>query len=164
MTESEILDGLHELGIASRMWRLVLLLPLVQVAWADDAIQDPERARILEIARAAGLVDEEASAVLEGWLARRPSREQLALGRRLLVALAHRQRGIGAELDAGELDRVIALCLDVARSAGGLFDIAFTVSREERAALAEITGELRGVSDQILDALPSPETGRFDPL
>lgn len=164
MDEQEILAAMAELGIEPEMWRLVLMLPLVQVAWADDAVQDAERARILAIAQHAGLVDGQAARMLEGWLTIRPLPEDLALGRRILVALAHRQRGLGAEMDAGELDRVLALCLDVARSAGGLFGAMFSVSRAERAAIAEISAGLKGAADAFLDGLPEPATGRYEDL
>jgi GNAT superfamily N-acetyltransferase len=164
MTEAQILEALAELGVAPHLWRVVLLLPMVQIAWADAAIQLNERERILAIAQAAGLADGEAGEVLTRWLSERPSRAELATGRRVLVALAYRQRGIGAELDVGELERVIELCLDVARSAGGLFDTVFTVSREERAALVEITRELRSGAEQLRDLLPGSNAGALEDL
>lgn len=158
MDEQEILDGLEELGIQPVRWRLVLLLPLVQVAWADGVVQIPERTRILQIARRVCAGDARAERIVEGWLHQRPSAGHLGLGRRLLVALAHRQRGLGSAMDSTELDRVVDLCVDVASAAGGLFDIAFTVSADERAAIAEITAELTRGSEAWRDALPGDGT------
>ncbi|MEZ4317027.1 MAG: hypothetical protein R3F61_05975 [Myxococcota bacterium] len=164
MTEREILDGLHQLGIGARNHRLVLLLPLVQVAWADSEIQAAEREHILETARAAGLMDDEGFALVMKWLTVRPSDDDLALGRDILVSLAYRERGIGADVSAPDLQRVRDLCEQVASSAGGLFGIAFTISREERIALAVIEDALQEASAAFLDQLPTPENGVLEDL
>lgn len=164
MNEAEILEGLHSLGIGAANHRLVLLLPLVQVAWADDAVQAGERRAILDVAQRAGLVDSEAFATVESWLTTRPSAEELALGRRLLVALAHRQVGLGAEVGPADLTRVQRLSEEVARSAGGLFGLAFSVSAEERSALAEIEASVQEASEAFLDLLPTSSTGTLEDL
>ena len=164
MNETEILNGLHHLGIGASNHRLVLLLPLVQVAWADDTIQLAERERILEVARQAGLLDDEGFAVLEGWLTTRPSAADLSLGREILVALAHRQVGLGSDVTPRDLQDVRDLSVEVAKSAGGLFGIAFSVSPEERAALAQLEASLSAASEAFLDQLPTPETGHLEDL
>ncbi len=164
MTETEILKGLHRLGIGASNHRLVLLLPLVQVAWADDTIQLAERERILEVARQAGLLDDEGFERLEGWLTDQPSDSDLALGRDILVALAHRQIGLGASVTPADLKQVQELSVEVAKAAGGLFGIAFTVSPEERATLAELEANLSAASEAFLDQLPTSDTGTLEDL
>lgn len=164
MNETEILDGLHSLGIGARNHRLVLLLPMVQVAWADDQIQPEERERILAVAQEAGLLDDEGFRLVHGWLTIRPSDDELALGRDILVSLAHRTMGLGADVGERDLQTVHDLCLEVARAAGGLFGVAFTVSREERIALAVIESALEEASRAFMELLPSSETGRLEDL
>ena len=153
MTDDDLLDALNDLGIAAEDHRLVALLPLVQVAWADGAIQHRERMQICESARDFGIHRPEALARLEGWLSTAPTETFFDRGRQVLMALATRHRGLGADLPDDTVDRVEALCLDVAKAAGGLFDRAFTVSAEEREALAKITAQLavhRWSAEQLL--------------
>ena len=88
----------------------------------------------------------------------------MALGRSVLVSLAHRHRGLGSELDAVALEDVQALALQVARSAGGLFDFLFTVEASERAALDEIASAFGAQTQALLDDLPSPEGGEWTDL
>jgi hypothetical protein len=164
VTETEILKGLHQLGIGASNHRLVLLLPLVQVAWADDTVQLAERERILEVARQAGLLDDEGFLVLEQWLLKRPSDDDLALGRDILVALAHRQFGLGQDVTPTDLDAVRDLSVEVAKAAGGLFGIAFSISPEERATLDALEADLAEASEAFLEQLPTPDTGRLEEL
>lgn len=157
MDEQTLRDSLERLGIEPEDWRSVLVLPLVQVAWADTTIQAEERARIAELSHDLG-----ANPVLvERWLAERPSDTDLALGRALIVALAHRQRGLGAELDPAVLGRIEELSLEVARAAGGLFGLVFTVAPEEKEAIRSIAADLGAASESFLEQLPTPEGGDF---
>lgn len=160
MTDAELLAGLSTLGIDRSSYRVILLLPLVQVAWADGRIQVQERELILKAAGEHGLLSGPSGQVLRGWLERQPTREQIETGRRLLVALTHRHRGMGSELDASALDDVKQLCVQVAQAAGGLFDALFTVEQAEKAALDEISTEFGQQSARLLEDLPTPDGGR----
>ena len=161
MTDSEIVEALAQLGIDRESYRLVLLLPLVQVAWADGAVQSQERELILRVARQHGLLSGSASQVLKGWLRHSPQPEEVQLGRDVLVALTHRHRGLGSELNTGDLRDVASTCKEVARAAGGLFDLLFTVEPAEQAALQEITRGLLAGKSALLSDLPSPEGGAW---
>jgi tellurite resistance protein len=164
MTNGEVVEALRQLGLDEDSWRAVTLLPLVQVAWADGSVQAPERARILERASEAGLLDGPSGRVVRDWLQRRPSPGDLELGRRVLVALVHRHRGPGAEAGPDLLADVERSCVEVARAAGGIFDLAFTVDEAERAVLREIHQALSAESEAVLDDLPSPDGGAFRDL
>lgn len=157
MTEQELIDALHAMGIGPENHRLVALLPLVQVAWADGEVQHRERMRILESAHEFG-VTAGAQSLLESWLTTRPSEAFFADARTLLVMLVRRHSGVGADLPADTVDQVQALCLRVASAAGGLFDRMFTVSAEERAALATITAHLTLESWAADELLPGSGT------
>lgn len=164
MTDAELLDELAALGVDESSWRAVLLLPMVQVAWADGRIQPRELRLLRDVAAAYGLADGPTGVVLERWLTEPPSPEVVARGRAVLVHLAHRHRGLGADLPEDLLDTIQAFCLGVARAAGGLFDVLFTVDARERAALDEIARSLADRSDDLLADLPSPDGGRFRDL
>lgn len=143
MTDAELRDALARIGIREQDLRAVLLLPLVEVAWSDGRIQETERALILKVARSYGLVATPGAEVLAGWLETPPSAETQALARQVVLALSTRFQGPTADLGAFVLDTVEAHCEAVARAAGGLFSIAFTIGEEERKALREIHEALR---------------------
>jgi len=164
MTDEELHRELALLGVDRTTWRAVLLLPVVQVAWADGEIQTAERARILQMAHDEGLLDHAGGDVVRRWLERPPDAAFHARGQRVLVALVQRHRGPGAELDAGTLEQVRARCLAVAKAAGGLFNLVFTVDDNEKRALDAISRSLVSAHDEARDALPDPEGGRFTDL
>ena len=58
-------------------YRVVSLLPLVYVAWADGKLQKSERDVILRIARENGLLDHGGEDALSRWLSEPPSKQQL---------------------------------------------------------------------------------------
>lgn len=162
MTDAEIRAELQALGVDESSWRAVLLLPLVQVAWADGVIQDEERVLILDVARQRLALDEAALAVVEHWLCAAPTAEVIERGRRLMVQLALRHRGPGSELSDNALEAVQALCESVARAAGGLFGVLFTVDKSERAALAEIASSVDAERARLVAELPGPSAGWED--
>jgi len=164
MTDEQLHRELAQLGVDRDTWRAVLLLPVVQVAWADGEVQTAEKARILEMAHAEGLLDGPGGDVVRRWLERPPDAATLARGRRVLVALVQRHRGPGADLDDDALEQVEARCLEVARAAGGLFDLVFTVDESEQKALRAISTALGEARQQALDDLPSPDGGSFTDL
>lgn len=152
MTDAEIVLGLGRLGIDRDSYRVLTFLPLVQVAWADGKVQKAERAIILDTAARHGCTEGRAAAVLGGWLAVCPSDRYFARARELLVALAHKQRGLGADLQMAEVADLVDLCEDVAHAAGGLFGV-FPVHVQERRAITEIMGAIGVPPDTALNVL-----------
>jgi hypothetical protein len=141
MNDAELRAVLHGLGVDDESCRVIALLPLVQVAWADGRIQDREKTIIQKVALERGLLEGEGAKLLEGWLRFRPSAGYLGRGRTALAELAKRARrddGVSPET----LGDVVALCEQVASAAGGLFDRVATVSGAERGALTEIAAAL----------------------
>ena len=163
MTDDELIDRLAELGIGPSSYQAVLLLPLIQVAWADGRVQGAESEIVLQAATRLGIPNE-AYSVVYRWLDRPPSESTLLLGRQVLVELSHRHRGLGSEVEADAVERVLHRSRQVAESAGGLFGFAFTVSSEEKQVLEEITRALHLASNEWLDDLPTPQGGRFEDL
>jgi hypothetical protein len=161
VTEQELRAELGALGIPEEHWRLVILLPLVQVAWADDHIQDAERARILEIAESHGVLEDEGTEILGDWLTTPPSPEMLKRARKLIVALVNRHRGLGSDLPIGLISEVRAQCEEVAEAAGGLLGLVWTVDPREARALDDIRRSLTAPPSVAPwpDDLPRPPEG-----
>ncbi len=134
--EAEVLDELIRVGITAKSFVALTLLPLVRVAWADGAVQDRERAAILEAAAAEGItVDTDNYKLLEGWLDERPEPALLEAWRDYAVALTR-------ELDADSLAEVRRITLERARriadSSGGILGLVSRISKNEELALIDL--------------------------
>lgn len=153
MNDEELLVEFQQLGLGAEDFLAVLLLPMVQVAWADNELQAAERKMILDTSRAMSLTDDGRAAV-ERWLANDPGTETAQRGHRVLRELARRQ-----QVSLKDMDGVVALSENVAKAAGGLFGVAFTVDQREKEVLREIAGNLSAASidfnsgnwDDVLD-------------
>jgi tellurite resistance protein len=151
--DTQLRQQLRSLGIDPHTWRVVTLLPLVEVAWADGRVQAEERARIVRLARASEALEGDGRLVLEGWLSYRPSPAYFARGRGVLLDLLARP-----EARAVQVDDILDACLGVAKAAGGLFGVVATVDAKERALLAKMARELplhetwSGLLDGLEDA------------
>ncbi len=147
-TDAELIARLEHLGIDQASYRAIALLPLVEVAWADGAVQRAEKDLIVKAAEENYFDMGDGARILQGWLDRRPSEEYFAKGRELLVALAQRDAGIGSDMGGETLVGLIDLCERVAASAGGLFGLAFTVEALEKDAIRDISRAL-ALSPQV---------------
>jgi hypothetical protein len=71
--DPEVIDKLVELGLDAASWVALSLVPLVEVAWADGAIERRERDAILAAAVEQGIEPGSPSrSMLESWLCSRP--------------------------------------------------------------------------------------------
>ncbi|MCB9676253.1 MAG: hypothetical protein H6737_14115 [Alphaproteobacteria bacterium] len=143
--EPHVRAELDELGLDEGSYRAILLLPLVEVAWADGAVQPREREAILAYGEGNALLAGGARDVLEGWLATRPDHVTFARGRSILVELANATEHLEG-LDKAHIDDVVAHCTNIAESAGGLFDRFFTASDAEREAIRQIAMHIARLS------------------
>lgn len=140
MTDDALVSALHGLGLTEENVHAIAMLPLLEVAWADGRIHEPERRLILNIARQRGVIDSEAALLLESWLRYRPSDRYLALGREVLVELSTRG---GGNFTPQTITEVLQFCEQVAVAASGLLGRAFkTIDPAEKATLAEIAEAL----------------------
>lgn len=151
--DDTLLQDLRQLGLTENSYRALLLLPLVEVAWADGRIQPAEAAAIEELARKNDFFSVEAQSLLKNWLAAPPSDSDRELGMRTLVELARRRGGAGASLKAETLQDLIELSFQVASAAGGFFGLSSPISAPERASL-----------DRIADILHIDDGGSWSEL
>jgi len=140
VTEGELITLLASLGIDEHNYRVLPLLPLVHVAWADKIIQDEERSLIMDLAENRWFIGDEGALLLKNWLAHCPSEAYIGRGQAALIALTKRAGVIS--LGDNTLDDVLELSRAVAEAAGGFFGLG-AVSREEASALASIASILR---------------------
>ncbi len=133
ITDDAVLEQLVALDIRSDTLAALSLVPLVEVAWADGTMDDSERSAILSAAKDAGLSGESA-ALLDGWLATRPSYKVLSAWKDYVSALA-------STMDAAAKDKLkqelLGRARAVAESAGGFLGIG-KISSEEEDKLEEL--------------------------
>lgn len=142
LEDSALLNELKKIGITEDNYRVLSLLPLVLVAWSDGKVQSAEHRKILDIANRNQFAPLGGIAVLEGWLRNEPTPDYYDKGFRLLIELARRERGIGADMNASTLQDLLDLSVDIAASAGGLFGKAWSISNAERDAIDTVASTL----------------------
>lgn len=131
-----LLEDLIRLGITPETAPAFQALPLVEVAWADGAVDAEERWRVLGIATAFGLeLGSPGHAQLELWLAQRPTEELFDAWYRFAGSLAR-----NADVRS---DRLIEGAREVAVAAGGLLGFG-AVSACEGATIERIREALGG--------------------
>jgi hypothetical protein len=133
ITDDAVLEKLIELDIHADTLAALTLVPLVEVAWADGAVDDKERSAILSAAKDTGLSGESAT-LLDGWLAARPSYDVVLAWKGYVTALV-------STMDAADKDKLeqdlLGRARTVAESAGGFLGIG-KISSEEEAKLEEL--------------------------
>lgn len=140
MEVDKLRTSLLRLGIPEGDYRVLKLLPLVYVAWADGKMERVQRDRIHAFAVQNYELSAAGAAVLEGWLSQPPSQQYIAEGLRDVLFLARAQDDMG--VDFSELPRLLAHAERIARSTGGLLDQPTAVSGDEERALREVAREL----------------------
>jgi len=133
---------LNELKIPREAYRMVMLLPLVYVAWADGRMHAAERKLILQIAQDRGLLANGGREVLEYWLADPPTKAQLKTNLAIMNELCRSSDRLSDEFDADAEQLLLAWCQDVADAAGGLLGLVPARREPEEAALKLIADAL----------------------
>jgi len=138
VTDPQLIHELAELGFTPETVKLLPLIPVLEMAWAEGGVTAPERKMVIDVARARGI---EAGSVadrqLAEWLDRQPTENVYQRARRLIGALF----ASGGRFDLTP-DDLLKYCEAIAEASGGLFGIG-RVSSEERATLARIADEIK---------------------
>jgi hypothetical protein len=136
ITKPEVLDRLLKLGIQAQTLAALSIVPLVEVAWADGALDAKERRTVLEHAAAAGITSgSPAYGLLEAWLEHRPSQQLLDAWRDLVGAIREQIGPAEAERLKTE---VVQRARVVARASGGVLGLGSKVSSAEAAMLESL--------------------------
>ncbi len=131
---------MRQLGIDRSNYKVLKLLPLVYVAWANGAIEDVRRGRIVNIAHNRFSIGEAGEAVLRGWLEAKPTRAYFDEGLQELRRLARAPDEWEFELD--ELQVLVAHAEAIARTTASAMDQPTSVTEAEEVALADVTRAL----------------------
>jgi hypothetical protein len=138
ITDPEVSRELAELGFTPDTVRLLPLMPVLEVAWAEGGVTDAERKMVVEVARTRGIeAGSAADSQLAEWLDQRPVASVFRRANRLISALFGTETRF--ELTP---DDILKSSEAIAEASGGLFGIR-RVSSEERATLDRIAGEIK---------------------
>ena len=139
-----LLRRIMALGVTLDTGAAFLLAPLVQVAWAEGAVTDREREKVLRIATERGIdTSSPAYRQLQRWLRTRPAD---AIFDSAIEAI---KTGLSVLTPAERADRVkgiVDACREVASASGGLgrlLGLGTGVSSEEEAILDAMAATLR---------------------
>lgn len=141
--DEQIAERIRALGFDGETARVLHLMPLVEVAWADGTLSAAERQVILQAAAAHDIrPGGRAAVVLASLLEKRPSdtllEQILEVLRDLLHAKGMHPHGL------------LEACLDVAQASGGFLGLGDKISKEERSMLERIAGTFgEAATDQI---------------
>lgn len=133
--DAELLDRLVELGIRVESLAALMLVPLVEVAWADGTMDPREREAVLNAAAASGVEPESPShALLESWTSERPPAALYASWSAYVASLC---RELSADHRWHLEEQLLGRARSVARAAGGFLGLA-KVSKPEEEVLARL--------------------------
>ncbi len=152
----ELKKSLDGLGITPGNYRVLMMLPLVYVAWADGKMEEVEIARIDDIARQKLYLELSGLEMLDQWLRKPPDEKYFQEGMKSLFLLAQTEEG-DPLIHADELGDLLNHAEAIARATANEMDVATAVTPEEEDALHEIAEVLQldnGVSwRELLDEL-----------
>jgi hypothetical protein len=133
-------SSLGRLGIPVNDYRVLKLLPLIYVAWADGKMERVKQDRIHHFAACEYDLSPAGVAVLNEWLSKRPSDAYVAEGLHDIFLLA--QAGDDMEIDFSELPSLVSYAEGIARSTAIALDQPEAVSPAADRAIEEIAREL----------------------
>jgi hypothetical protein len=147
-----VLKRLADLDVEPQVLASLAVIPLVEVAWADGAIQEAERRAILEAARElrSGCGEVNVS-LLESWLRHKPPKK-------LLDAWVHYVEGLAEVLTAHQREQLRASLVDraqkVAAAAGGFLGMG-AISADEQSVLDRMTRPFACTGDGASSGRPA---------
>lgn len=140
MQRDRLKRAIHHLGIAPEDYRVLKLLPLIYVAWADGTMERVKKDRIHAFAAKHYDLGANAVKVLDQWLSAPPSHEYIEEGLHDLFLLATADDDM--EVDFSELPALLSYAEGIARTREDGLDAPESVSPRADKALEEIAREL----------------------
>lgn len=145
-TSEDVAEEALELGFDSTTARVLPIVPLIEMAWADGTVTSGENKRVLELAAQFGIeAGEPDHNFLKMMLFDRPSD---VFFERVNGVIAHLIQDNPSEWKGKS---VVELSKEVAEASGGFFGLFDSISKEERRLLEEFA-ELFAVSDRTIDS------------
>lgn len=146
--DQDLLEALQDLGFHEDTVQLLHIVPLVQVAWANDSIADYERDRILQLAHVRGIEPgSKAYEQLTQWLTVKPSQ---AFFENTLHAIALLLATLPPDQREASRQDLIQYCSYIASSVGRRLLGLPEASKEEREIIKHIAEEIgRGREEAV---------------
>jgi len=130
--DEALLDRLTELEIRPETLATLIGIPLIEVAWADGAMDDKERKKLFAYAEKAGMRQKGLDPkIMSSWLKKKPDPALLKAWKHYIQTLC---KELGAHERKALRDEVMADARSIAEAAGGILGLA-KVSAEEKATL-----------------------------
>jgi hypothetical protein len=143
LQDPALLKELQDLGFTPETVILLPVVPVLEMAWAENEITPAERHLIVTFARSRGVTEHTAAdEQLTQWMSNRPDGAVFRGAGRLIAAmLSSGARQPGGTLSADDL---VAYCEEIASASGGLLGTRLgSMSSEEKALLARIASDLK---------------------
>lgn len=135
ISDHKVLMELIDCGVRAESLNILMLVPLVHVAWANGTIEAEERAAILEVAAQVGVrADSPGFALLNGWLCCRPNRSLIRTWKDYVAAI---RTFLSPEAYDSLHLRTVNRAWAIAEASGGLLGF-MKVSRAEEAAIQDL--------------------------
>ena len=132
----EVLEKLVSLKMDRETISALSLFPLIQVAWADGAVDAKEQAAVLAAANASGILKgSSAHTLLEGWLKLKPPAALENAWANYVKALVE---GMKAEDKALLKNELLGKARSVAEASGGILGMGAKISKAEGDALKKL--------------------------
>ncbi len=132
----EILEKLIALKMNRETISALSLFPLIQVAWADGAVDSKEQEAVLAAAAASGVLKgSSAHTLLEGWLKLKPPAALESAWANYVKALVE---GMTAEDKALLKNELLGKARSVAEASGGILGMGSKISKSETDALKKL--------------------------
>jgi hypothetical protein len=158
MEKDRMKRSLEHLGVRAADYRVLKLLPLIYVAWADGKMNQVKKERIHSFAAHHYELSAAGVTVLERWLSERPSKAYIAEALHDILLLAQAKDDL--EIDFSELPGLLFYAETMATEAGNRLDPQRSTNPNVENALADVARELHidhGESwAQLLEELREP--------
>jgi tellurite resistance protein len=151
-TSEDVAEEALNLGFDQETARVLPLVPLVEMAWADGTVSRAERNRVRELATNFGIdPDSEAFDFLELMLTEQPSDVFFDRVNRVVVHLTD------SDPDTWDYETLVDLLESVAEASGGFFGLTNPINSDERAVLRDIAEYFEVESSRAEDILPDED-------
>ncbi len=136
ITQDAVIDRLLSLNLNAQTIAALSLFPLIDVAWADGAVDAKEKTAVLEAAEKSGASKgTPAYELVSNWLAQQPTAA-------IRSAWTEYVQAMGAKLSAADKlmlkNELLGRAREVAESSGGILGMGNKVSKSEADALARL--------------------------
>ncbi|MEM1348114.1 MAG: hypothetical protein AAGI01_06145 [Myxococcota bacterium] len=150
-TTEDIANEALELGFDAQTARVLPLVPMIEVAWADGTVSTDEESTVLDLAIRRGIERGTASyEFLQRLMTERPSSLFFERVNRVIMAM------VASDPESWMTETLPELAIKVAEASGGFFGLGDKVAAEERELIEKL-------AEQLNVAQKNPDLAVFKP-